>query len=168
MSQAPRTDKDAARSRTGSLYREHLAWLLRYLTSRFGRQRAEDLAQDAFLSITASSPDEVRHPKAFLKRVALNAAVNQHRNQLSQKRGQLALSLDLMDEEVGSSPDQEEALLYRQILLSMPPRLRETFLLNRVAGLSYDRIAEKLGISVKTVEKRMSQALVHCTTKLRG
>ena len=41
--------------------------------------------------------------------------------------------------------------------------LRETqrtaFLLNRIEGKKYSEIAELLGISVKAVEKRMSQAL---------
>jgi len=36
---------------------------------------------------------------------------------------------------------------------------REVFLMNRIEGMKYKEIAERLGISVKAVEKRMSNAL---------
>jgi len=36
---------------------------------------------------------------------------------------------------------------------------RTTFLMNRIDGLKYKEIAERLNISIKTVEKRMQNAL---------
>ena len=49
---------------------------------------------------------------------------------------------------------------YRQILKTMPEKRREVFLASRFDGLKYAEIAEKLGISQKTVEAQMSAALV--------
>lgn len=49
----------------------------------------------------------------------------------------------------------------------MPEKERHVFLLNRFSGLSYPEIAARLGISVKTVESRMSKALAHCVALLR-
>lgn len=51
-----------------------------------------------------------------------------------------------------------EARLQRSIQ-SLPDRCREVFLLNRYEGLSYKSIAQKLHISVNTVEKHIVKAL---------
>ena len=42
---------------------------------------------------------------------------------------------------------------------SLPEKCREIFELNRFEGLKYSEIANKLDISVKTVENQMSKAL---------
>jgi len=51
-------------------------------------------------------------------------------------------------------------------LHSLPEKCREIFMLNRFEGLKYAEIAEKLGISVKTVETQMSKALKILREKL--
>ncbi len=42
---------------------------------------------------------------------------------------------------------------------TLPEKCREVFQLNRIEGLKYREIAEKLGISIKTVENQVSKAL---------
>jgi RNA polymerase sigma-70 factor (ECF subfamily) len=42
---------------------------------------------------------------------------------------------------------------------SLPEKCRMVFELNRMEGLKYAQIAEKMGISIKTVEAQMSKAL---------
>lgn len=44
-------------------------------------------------------------------------------------------------------------------IASLPEKCREVFELNRIEGLKYGQIAEKLNISQKTVEAQMSRAL---------
>jgi len=51
-------------------------------------------------------------------------------------------------------------------LQSLPEKCREIFMMNRFEGLKYAGIAEKLGISVKTVETQMSKALKILREKL--
>ncbi|MCF8359491.1 MAG: RNA polymerase sigma-70 factor [Prolixibacteraceae bacterium] len=54
----------------------------------------------------------------------------------------------------------------REGIDSLPPRRREIFILSREEGLKYREIAEKLGISIKTVETQMGQALKDLRKKL--
>ena len=49
---------------------------------------------------------------------------------------------------------------------ALPDKCREIFILNRFEGLKYHEIADKLGISVKTVEAQMSKALKILRAKL--
>jgi RNA polymerase sigma-70 factor, ECF subfamily len=56
----------------------------------------------------------------------------------------------------------ETAELEKEIELAinlLPEKCRQVFELNRQEGLKYAEIAEKMGISVKTVEAQMSKAL---------
>ena len=54
---------------------------------------------------------------------------------------------------------QELSSLYQQALEQLPERRREIFLLSRHEGLSNKEIADRLQLSVKTVENQMTAAL---------
>jgi RNA polymerase sigma-70 factor (ECF subfamily) len=47
----------------------------------------------------------------------------------------------------------------REVIDSLPEKCREIFEMNRFEGLKYGEIANKLDISIKTVENQMSKAL---------
>jgi RNA polymerase sigma-70 factor (ECF subfamily) len=55
---------------------------------------------------------------------------------------------------------------YSEALLLMPNVQRATFLMSREEDLKYHEIAQRLGVSVKTVEKRISGALQILKNKL--
>jgi RNA polymerase sigma-70 factor, ECF subfamily len=48
----------------------------------------------------------------------------------------------------------------------LPPQRRKIFMLSRTEGLKYAEIAEKLGLSVKTIEAQMGKALKQLRVKL--
>jgi len=52
-------------------------------------------------------------------------------------------------------------------IAALPTRRREIFILSREHGLKYREIAEKLGISIKTVETQMGQALKELRENLK-
>jgi RNA polymerase sigma-70 factor (ECF subfamily) len=47
----------------------------------------------------------------------------------------------------------------KQAIQLLPEKCRQIFEMNRLEGLKYTEIAEKLGLSIKTVEAQMSKAL---------
>lgn len=141
-----------------------LAKLRRLLRSR-GRSAddADDLIQEAFLRLQLYCRDKpVEHTEAFLVRTALNLSVDDHR--LARNRltvGSPLESLSLLD--ARPPPDevvatQQRLQRVRKALEALNPRAREVFLLHRAEGYSYGQIAERLGISVSTVEKHMARA----------
>jgi RNA polymerase sigma-70 factor (ECF subfamily) len=62
------------------------------------------------------------------------------------------------------SMELEEKIM--TVIESLPEKCREIFELNRFEGLRYSEIANRLGISVKTVENQMSKALKILREKL--
>ena len=129
-----------------ALYRHHSGWLLAFLRRRFTAQDAEDLAQETFVQVVGARPD-IRNPRAFLARVALNTAGMQARKQRVRPR---FVAEAAIPPGVCEPADQEQVLLLKQAILALPPRLREVFLLSRFAGLTYEEIAHRCGVSVKT------------------
>ncbi|WP_334162655.1 RNA polymerase sigma factor [Phenylobacterium sp.] len=138
------------------LYRRHFSWLLRAVRRRFGSEQAEDLVQETYARVAASQQRGIENPKAYLMQVATRIAIDQERRRVV-RSDLLGPSNGISD--VADGAAQAELLLLKQVILGLPPHLRETFLLSRVAGLTYEEIATRLGIAVKTVEWRMTKAL---------
>ncbi len=67
-------------------------------------------------------------------------------------------------EEALSASDLKNRI--NEIIVKMPQRRREVFTMSRVNGLSNLEIAEKMGISVRTVEKHIELALRHIRNHL--
>jgi RNA polymerase sigma factor (sigma-70 family) len=146
-------------------YRSHAGWLVAFLGRRFGREVAEDLAQETFLRLS-KAPLEWRNPKSVLARTALNAGQDHIRREAAQRRPRLVS--DAGEHEAVSPPDQVETLFHRQVVAQLPRNLRDVYCLNRFGGLTYEEIAAHTGISVKAVEKRMSKALKICVARFRA
>lgn len=147
-----------------NLYRSHVAWLRRALGHRLGNNTVDvdDIVQDTYIRIARYGDDDAgRHPKALLLRIALNLA----RDQIRRSAQMPANDLDSI-EDVALDGDQEYVLALKHTILSLPPDLRNVFLLSRFTAMTNVQIAEHLGVSVKTVEYRIHKALLHCSDRL--
>ena len=148
------------------LYRSYGRTLVARLRRRFGADAAEDIVQEAFIRIGRySAADPVRSPKALIARIAINVGLDQARAHPEQP----TVNLETLDRraEGGAAADQAEALLLKQIVLQLPKPLQDVFILQRFTGMTYAEIAQHCGVSVKTVEWRMSKALAICTARMR-
>ncbi len=122
---------------------------------------ADDVVQETFIKLW-SSRDSVKDEtvKALLYTIAGNII----KNHFKHRKVVYNFEKQNVSNEVGHGADadlrQEE--LNRQlqdVLAVIPDKAREVFLMNRIEGLTYADIAERLGLSVKAIEKRMSEAI---------
>jgi RNA polymerase sigma factor (sigma-70 family) len=130
---------------------------------------AEDLVQEAFLRLHVFLEDgkEVRAPDSFLIRTALNLAVDAQRRDVRDRRDQfLPESIeDLAIADFRPTPEENVAAelrleeMRRMLDEKVSPTTREVFLLHRLEGFSHEEIAELLGISLRSVEKRIARAI---------
>lgn len=127
------------------------------------KDQIEDIAQDVFHDLwkKRSSLQIKTSLSAYLKRAAINKALNHIRGQRMKFDDNQELPL-FKSKEVSSQKKLEANELEELIKKSideLPERCRIIFSLSRHQKLTYNEIAAKLDISVKTVENQISKAL---------
>jgi len=154
-----------------AVFRAHYARLVRMAESIVReRASAEEIAQEVMLELwrRRESLQVEQTFGAYLMRSTRNRAVNHLRHQRVVARELAAAAFE--DRESPAADAEilggELAGVVRDAIESLPERSREVFQLSRVQGLRYGEIASVLGISVKTVEKRMGQALAELRDRL--
>jgi RNA polymerase sigma-70 factor (ECF subfamily) len=154
-----------------SLFRAHYAHLVRMAES-IVRERAlaEEIGQEVMLEVWRrhESIQVEQTFRAYLIRSTRNRALNHVRHQRVVAREAEAAAI-----EVRSSPSAEDEMLgveldrvVRDAIADLPDNCREVFQMSREQGLKYAEIAAVLEISIKTVEKRMGQALAELRARL--
>lgn len=155
------------RQELGVLYADHHGWLARWLRVRVGcSHTAADLAQDTYVRLLVRgqlpAPEQSRRQ---LARIAKGLMIDLFRR----RRIEAAYLEALRDLAEPEAPSEEtraqvietlveiDALLHR-----LPDKPRRAFLLSRLDGLGYVAIAERLGVSVSSVEKYIARALEVC------
>ena len=132
------------------------------------REQAEDIAQDAFLSLWKNRDriDSRYNIRNYLLTIARNRALNWLRDYAVRQAGTLEGREAEIFSRILQQPEVEqrieamdtEAMLLR-VLRSLPDKAREMFLMNRQEGMTYAEIAQRKGVSVKVVEYNIVLAL---------
>jgi len=148
-----------------SLFRSCYVSLVRYAGTMIKDQdTAEEIVQDLFFTLWKDK--EKLQINSSLNGYLFRAVHNRCLHHIShgkvvEKHARETLML-------GSSVDEDTANLVNYndlqekvagILERLPPRCGQIFCMNRFEGLKYSEIAERLAISVKTVEANMGRAL---------
>ena len=147
------------------LFREHFTPLCAFARKYVNDvETAKEIVHDVFINLwnKRETIDLERKVKSYLFTSVHNRCLNYIRD--NKKFDQNITELDSIDveEQVDSSEIMMENELEKKIhavIDTIPEKCREIFLLNRFDGLKYTEIAEKLDISIKTVETQMSKAL---------
>lgn len=121
---------------------------------------AKSLVHEVFISLWDkfdTLPPGTNH-KSYLYTAVRNRSLNYLRDK--KKHVILDYAADQpVPEDYHSVESTELEENIRRALESLPEKCREVFEMNRVEGLKYAQIAEKMQISIKTVEAQMSKAL---------
>ncbi|WP_158277996.1 RNA polymerase sigma factor [Caulobacter endophyticus] len=147
------------------LCRRHDRWLRDRLRKRYGAVLADDLAQDTYLRAAPYEvAGQIRHPKAFLMEIADNLARDWFRNR-RREAGPEESAREI--ESAAEAAQQEAETNLRRIVLALPDKLRDVFILTHIEGLSYADVAKLRKIPVTTVHHRMREALALTRKALR-
>lgn len=160
-----------------TLYADHHSWLRNWIASKLqhsGREVAEDLAHDTFVSLISSrnrapQPDELLKPRAYLATVAKGVVVSWIRRQ-SLERAWLETLATLPEPQHPSVEHQHiivETLAEIDAMLdTLKPRAKQAFLMATVDGMKQADIAAALGISIPTVKSYMHKAYLLCLSQM--
>ena len=132
--------------------------------------QSNDLVQEAFIKLWQNC-EKVSEGKAksFLYTVANNMFLNEvaHQKVVLKHAQRQPKKINEQDPEY-LMQEQEFHNKLQSAIADLTEAQRTAFLMNRIDGKKYAEIAEILGISVKAVEKRMSQALASLREKIEG
>lgn len=128
----------------------------------------EDILQETYIkSFEANNKKQIKSPQAYMVKTARNLALN-HIARASVRCNISAETNDappvyanapLVDDQVEL---EKRFKLYCDAVQSLPVHCRRVFVLRQVYGLSQKEIAQRLGISEKTVEYHIGKGLYKC------
>lgn len=134
-------------------------------------ETAKEIAQEAFLR-TYRQGDAVKAARAFLFSTAHNLAAKEYRHRKVEERQKWKVEehqrwggIGDSGVDIGHESAEAEVLtqewnqLIREAIGRLPPQCRAAFTLHIFHDLSHREIADRLGISSKTVEKHVARGL---------
>ncbi len=163
-----------------AIFLDSFALLKRYLARFFSEQQdIEDVAQEAFLrAYVAEQRRSIEQPKAYLFRIAKNLALTK----LQRKSREIAyfidesgdyvcesgdhLNLEVLEPGYAEMENMELLGIYCDAVASLPEKCRQVFLLRKVHGLAHQEIADRMSLSLSSVEKYLHKGIVDCRAYL--
>ena len=125
---------------------------------------ATDIAQEVFVRVWEKQFD-IQNPKikGLLFKMAREMYISRYRRDKVAKKYIDSIKFNYEETlAVDTNIEYDELRQrYEEALFKLPATQREVFLMSRNEKLKYSEIAERLEISVKAVEKRMSAALAY-------
>jgi RNA polymerase sigma-70 factor (family 1) len=146
------------------LFREYYARLCEYsflLTK--DKESSAEIVQDFFVKLWENhSKLDIKATKSYLFRSI-------HNNTIKYLRKETKFESLMADhpEQLTEITDLELSEKLEKSLNELPPKCKEIFILSRIDKLKHNEIAEKLGISTKTVEVQIRKANIILREKLK-
>lgn len=140
-----------------SLFRRYNRWLRAAVRRQYGSEVADDVTAETFLRVAPyAAAGQLRNTKALLLQVARNLVLDRKRHD---RVGALTQPVeDGFFARLAVPSTQDEALTLKKIIVDLPFELREVFILKNIERMTYQEIAETLGIPYTTVNHRLRLA----------
>lgn len=159
-------------ARIADLYQRYFPELVMFLTRRVAsRELATDLVQELFVRLLARDDlvAGVEHERGYLYSSVRHLATEASRSPRWREctpdpHIESGMEQALPPEAV--IEDRQTIARLVKVVGRLPPRCREVFVLHKFENLSYAEVAERLGISVGSVEKHMIRALGVCRAEI--
>jgi RNA polymerase sigma factor (sigma-70 family) len=152
---------------------QRYADLKQRLTRQLGSaEMASDALQDAWLRLESREDiDTVQNMGAYLIRMAVNIAIDYQRsNSRLLTAEEVDTLVDLPDPMPGPAETAEarsELNALIEVMQSMPQRRQQILLMVRWEGLPQQEVADRLGVSLRTIEKELKLAHDYCAARTR-
>ena len=159
------------------LFTKHSHALRLFLRARLGNSdAAEDALQDVFFRLAQIEclAERLREEKgsvrSYLFTIANNLVIDQARQAAVRQK---YLQNQVAEESVYQITLERELIGAQDVerlkvaIVNLKPKFQRAFLLSRFEHWSYSRIAEEMGVSVKTVEYYISKALAALKKEVR-
>ena len=167
----PPTDRDRWFSEEVDLHRGALR---AYAQRAFpGVRDVDDVVQDSLLRIwTAFAGRQIGCARAFLFKIARNRALDLLRHDQASPLVAVRDLAALPVAEDGPTPADvlttaEKIELVAAAIADLPDRCREIVVLRKLSGLSQREVAQRLGLSERTVEVQVARGTRRCADYLR-
>lgn len=136
-------------------------------------QVAEEVVQDIFVNLWKNRQKIILHTslEAYLSVSTRNHSLNYLKSRYAQQRAstQEVSETDLFEApETEDLPREELRKILESAIQSLPEKCRIIFSLSRDHGLTYQEIADELGITKETVKTQIKIALQKLRQQLRG
>ncbi len=122
---------------------------------------ARDLAQETFAKALAHcAQDRPDNPRAWILRIARNTCLDLARRRKTRGPQEPIGEFSAVDRDTPESRAgrEDEIAIVRRAIAKLPRRLRDVLVLREYGELSYQEIAQELGIGSGTVMSRLSRA----------
>ncbi len=118
-------------------------------------QSAEDIVEDTFMKAwqLIEEGKEIADFKAYMYRMVRNACISHIRN----RKEMVGLEFVPEADEEAVDTSERDARIWKAID-ELPEKCREVFLLSKLDGPTNEEIAERMGISIKSVKNQMTKA----------
>lgn len=145
------------------LFREHYEPLANYAYSILkNKEDAEDIVQDVFVKVWQNTAQVIETPqvKFYLLTAIRNNAISLLRKQAGKRHVEpLEEHLPADNGMPAHEPEQDIASMVEKALALLPPQCAVIFKMSRFGKMTYQQIADELGLSIKTVENQVGKAL---------
>jgi RNA polymerase sigma-70 factor, ECF subfamily len=161
---APPAGAAARKALTEQLFAAHYpklaGWVRRLVDDD---DTAHEIASEAFVRLLSkwTTPDKLDNPQSYLYMIATNL-VRDHWRKTERERRALRSATAGLDPEPHTDPAEDVNV--RELLATLPPRLRDPFLLHYYAGFGIREIAAML----KRPEGTIKADLYHARTRLKA